>query len=246
MQELDCEESWAPKNWCVWTVVLEKTLESPLDCKEIQPVHSKADQLWVFFGRNDAKAETPILWPPHAKSWLIGKDSDAGSNWGQEEKGTTEDEMAGWHHRLDGHEFEWTPGDGDGQGGLVCCDSRGRKESDRTEQLNWTELKARWREWEMREVGSWEDSVLWSERWDPLAGGRRGLERRIKVYDNRRELRSTCKKMNRKAKGSCLAMQRALWKLAILNVSCTSLPWSTAQLLESDMGKAQKEGLVLG
>ena len=141
MWELDCEESWAPKNRCFWTMVLEKTLESPLDCKEIQPVHSKGDQSWVFIGRTDAKAETPILWPPHAKSWLIGKDSDAGRGWGQEEKGTTEDEMAGWHHRLDGHEFEWTLGVGDGQGGLACCDSWGRKESDTTEWLNWTELK---------------------------------------------------------------------------------------------------------
>ena len=105
MWELDCEESWAPKNWCFWTVVLEKTLESPMDCKEIQPVHSEADQSWDFFGRNDAKAETPVLWPPHVKSWLIGKDSDARRNRGQEKKGTTEDEMAGWHHWLDGHEF---------------------------------------------------------------------------------------------------------------------------------------------
>ena len=95
MWELDCEESWAPKNWCFWTVVLEKTLESPLDCKEIQPNHSKGDQHWVFFGRNEAKVETPVLWPPHAESWLIGKDSDAGRDWGQEEKWTTEDEMAG-------------------------------------------------------------------------------------------------------------------------------------------------------
>ena len=122
------------------TLVLEKTLESPLDCKEIQPVHSEGDQPWDSFGRNDAKAETPVLWPPHEKSWLIGKDSDAGRDWGQEEKGTTEDEMAGWHYWLDGCEFEWTPGDGDGQGGLVCCDSWGRKESDMTERLNWTEL----------------------------------------------------------------------------------------------------------
>ena len=113
-----------------------------LDCKEIQPVHSKGDQPWVFFGRTDAKAETLVLWPPHAKSWLIGKDSDAGRDWGQEEKGTTEDEMAGWYHRLDGHEFGWTLGDGDGQGGLACCTSWGRKESDTTEQLNWTELKS--------------------------------------------------------------------------------------------------------
>ena len=104
MWELDCEESWAPKNWCFWTVMLEKTLESPLDCKEIQPVHPKGDQSWVFIGRTEA--ETPILWPPHAKSWLIGKDPDAGRDWGQEEKGTTKDEMAGWHHRLSGHVFE--------------------------------------------------------------------------------------------------------------------------------------------
>ena len=137
-------ESWtikkAPKNRCFWTVVLEKTPESLLDCKEIQPVHSRGDQSWVFFGRTDAKAETPVLRLPHAKSWLIGKDSDAGRDWGQEEKGTTEDEMAGWHHWLDEHESEWTPGVGDGQGGLVSCDSWGRKELDTTEWLNWTEL----------------------------------------------------------------------------------------------------------
>ena len=142
MWELDCEESWALKNWCFWTVVLEKTLESPLDCKEIQLVHSKGDQSWVFFGRNDAKAETPVLWPPHAKNWLIGKDSDAGRDCGQEEKGTTEDEMAGWHHRLDGRESEWTPGVGDGQGGLACWDSWGRKELDTPERLNWTEWQS--------------------------------------------------------------------------------------------------------
>ena len=142
MWDLDWEESWAAKNWCFWTVVMEKTLESPLDCKEIQPVHPKGDQSWVFIGRNDAEAKTPVLWPPHSKSWLIGKDSDAGRDWGQE-KGTTEDEMAGWHHQLDGHEFGWTPGWselGDGQGGLVCCDSWGHKESDTTEQLNWNTL----------------------------------------------------------------------------------------------------------
>ena len=106
MWELDCEESSVLKNWCFWTMVLEKTLESPLDCKEIQPVHPKGDQPWVFIGKTDAKAETPILWPPHAKSWLIGNDPDSGRDWGQEEKGRTENEMAGWHHRLDGHEFE--------------------------------------------------------------------------------------------------------------------------------------------
>ena len=128
------------KDWCFWTVVLEKTLESPLDCKETQPVHSEGDQPWDFFGRNDAKAETPVLWPPHAKSWLIGKDSDAGRDWGQEEKGKTEDEMAGWNHRLDGRESEWTPGVGDGQGDLACCHSWGRKESDTTEWLNWNRI----------------------------------------------------------------------------------------------------------
>ena len=106
MWELDGEENWVPKDWCFWTVVLEKTLESPLDCKEIQPVHPKGDQSWVFFGKTDDEAETPILWPPHAKSWLIGKNPDAGRDWGQEEKGTTEDEVTGWHHRLDGHESE--------------------------------------------------------------------------------------------------------------------------------------------
>ena len=125
------------KELMLLTVVLEKTLASPLDCKEIQPVYSKGDQPWVFIGRTDSKAETPVLWPPHAKSWLIGKDSDAGRDWGQEEKGRTEDEMAGWHQWLDGHEFEWTPGAGDGQGGLACCNSWGCKESDSTELLNW-------------------------------------------------------------------------------------------------------------
>ena len=106
MWELDGEESWVVKNWCFGTVVLEKTLESPLDCKEIQPVHPKGGQSWVFTGQTDAKAETPVFRPPHEKSWLTGKDPDAGRDWGQEEEGTTEDEMAGWHHQLDGHEFE--------------------------------------------------------------------------------------------------------------------------------------------
>ena len=105
MWELDCEESLEPKNWCFWTMLLERTLESPLDCREIQPVHPKGDQSWMFIGRTDAEADTPILWPPHVKSWFIGKDPDAGTDWGREEKGTTEDEMAGWHHRLNGYEF---------------------------------------------------------------------------------------------------------------------------------------------
>ena len=138
MWELDYKESWALKNWCF---LLEKILESPLDCKEIQPVQPKGDQSWVFIGETDAEAETPILWPPHEKSWLIGKDPDARKDWGQEEKGMTEDEMVEWHHWLNGHGFEWTPGVGDGQEGLACHGSWGRKESDMTEGLNWTELK---------------------------------------------------------------------------------------------------------
>ena len=139
MWELDCEEGWASKNCCFWTVVLEKSLDSSLDCKEIQPVHSEWDQPWDFFGRTDAKAETSVLWPPHAKSWLSGKDSDAGREWGLEEKGTTEDEMNGWHHWLDARESEWTLEVGVGQGDLACWDSLGCKESDTTEWLNWTE-----------------------------------------------------------------------------------------------------------
>ena len=122
--------------WC-WRRLLRI-----LDCKEIQPVHPKGDQSWVFIGRTDVEAETPTLWPPDAKSWLIGKDPDAGKDWGQEEKGTTEDEMVGWHHRLNRHGFGWTPAVGDGQGGLVCCGSWGCRESDTTERLNWTELES--------------------------------------------------------------------------------------------------------
>ena len=139
MWDLDSKESWALKDWCFWTVELEKILESSLDCKEIQLVHPKGDQSWVFIGRTDVEAETPILWPPDTKSWLIGKDPDAGKDWGQEEKGMTEDEMVRWYHWLDGHGFGWTPGVGDGQGGLACCSLWGRKELDTTERLNWTE-----------------------------------------------------------------------------------------------------------
>ena len=141
MYRCDHKEGWVPQRINAFKLMLEKTLESPLDYKEIQPVHPKGDQSWVFIGRTDAEAETPILWPPHVKSWLIGKDPDAGRDWGQEEKGKTEDEMAGRHHWLDGHESEWTPGVCEGQGGLACCDSWGCKESDTTERLNWTELK---------------------------------------------------------------------------------------------------------
>ena len=137
MWELDCEESWVPKNWCFWTVVLEKTLESPLDCKEIQPIHPKGDQPWVFIGRTDAEPEIPILWPPDVKSWLIGKDPDAVKDLRWEEKGMTEDEMIVWHSWLNGYEPEQTPGVSGGHGGLACCSPWGHKESDMTEQLNW-------------------------------------------------------------------------------------------------------------
>ena len=139
MWELDYEESWAPKNWYFWTMVLEKTLESPLDCKVIQRVHPKGNQSWIFIGRTDAEAEAPIIWPLDVKNWLTGKDPDAGKNWRQEEKGSTEDEMVGWHHWLNGHEFGQVLGVGDEQGSLVCCSPWGRKDSDMTVQLNWAE-----------------------------------------------------------------------------------------------------------
>ena len=121
MWELDHKESWAPKNWCFWTVVLEKTLESTLDCKEIQPVHPKGNLSWIFIGRTDAEAQASILWPPDEKSGLTGKDPDAGKDWKQEEKGMTEDEMVGWHQWLNGHEFEQALWNGEGQGSLACC-----------------------------------------------------------------------------------------------------------------------------
>ena len=133
---LDHKEGWVLKNWCFWTVVLEKTLESPLDCKEIQLVHPKGNQPWIFIGRNDAKAETPILWPPDTKSRLIGKDPDVGKDLGQKGKGVTEDEMAAWYLWLNGCEFEQTLGDSEGQGSLVCYSPWGHKESDMTEGLN--------------------------------------------------------------------------------------------------------------
>ena len=159
MWELDYKESWAPKNWCFWTVVLEKTLESPLGCKEIQPVHPKGNQFWIFFGRTDAEAGPPILWPPDVKNWLFGKDSDAGKDWRWEEKGTTDDEMVGWHRWLSGHEFESAPGVGDGQGGLACCSPWGCKELDTTQRLNW---------WIKLPSGSW--SIGLALRWEFASG----------------------------------------------------------------------------
>ena len=139
--DLDHKESLAPKNWCFWTVVLEKTLECPLDCKELKPANHKGSQSWIFIGRTDASigVETPILGPPDAKNWLIRKDPDTGKVLRQEEKGRIEDEMVGWHHRLDKYEFEQTPGVGDAQGNLACCSLWGCKELDTTEWLNCTE-----------------------------------------------------------------------------------------------------------
>ena len=160
MWELDYKESWAPKSWCFWAVVLEKTLESPLDCKEIQPVHPKGDKSWMFIGRIDVEAATPILWPIHAKSWLIGKDSDAGRDWGQEEEGMTEDEMVGWGHWLNGHEFEQALGDGDGLGSLACCSLWGHNESDTTELLNNKNTI------ELFQFHSKTEECFWKELWD--------------------------------------------------------------------------------
>ena len=152
MWELNYKESWTLKNWCFWTVVLEKTLESPLDFKELKPVNPKGKQSWIFIGGTDDKAETPILWPRDTKNWLIWRDHDAGKDWRQEQTGTTEDEMVGGHYRLDGHEFEQAPWIGDGQGSMACCSPWGHRVGhdwmielnwtimDTTEQLNWTEL----------------------------------------------------------------------------------------------------------
>ena len=139
MWELDHKEGWAPKNWHFWTVVLEKTIESPLDSKEIKPVNPKGNQSWILIGRTDAEAKALILCPPNVKNWLFRKDSNAGKYWRWEEKGMTEDEMVGWNHWLDGHESEQALVVGDRQGGLVCCSPWGHKESVTTKQLNWTE-----------------------------------------------------------------------------------------------------------
>ena len=157
--------------------MLEKMLEGPLDCKEIQPVHPKGNQPWAFIGRTDAEAKIPILWLPDEKSWLIWKDPDAGKDEGQEEKGMTEDEMVGWHHRLDGHEFEWTLGVGNGQGGLACCSPWGCKVSDMTEQLNWTELKYCTKSYESKSLSSYRN-LMGKSKWR-----RQQLQRDVNIKD---------------------------------------------------------------
>ena len=187
MWELDHKESWTLKNWYFWTEVLEKTLVSPLESKEIQPVHPKGDQSWVFIGRTNAEAETPILWPPHAKSWLTGKNPDAGKDWRQEEKGTTENEMVGWHHWLSGHEFELAPEVGDGQGSLVCCSPGCHKELDTTEWLNWTELTENSsisqssKEWYSVPFQDKQASKFWNSMWA------------VAMEQDRKRLFSSCK-----------------------------------------------------
>ena len=164
-----------PKNWCFWTVVLEKTLENPLDCKEIKPVNPKGNQSWIFIGRADAEPEAPKLWPPDVKSWLIRKDPDAGKDWKQEEKGIKEDEMVGWHHWLNGHEFEQTLGDGEGQGSLACRSPWGYKELDMTEQLNdnsylliHNKLPQKWLKSNKKHSLTW---FLWVRNSEPLSWG---------------------------------------------------------------------------
>ena len=156
MCELD-HKGWDPKNWCFQTVVPGRTLESPLGCKEIKSVHPKGNQPWIFILRTDAKAEAPILWPPDEKSWFIGKDPDAGQDWRQEEKGMTEDEMVGWHHQINAHESEQTPGDGEGQGSLACCSPWAHKELDSTQQLNNSSTAVerwefRWKYWKTSNI----------------------------------------------------------------------------------------------
>ena len=178
MWELDYKESWALKNWCFWTVVLEKTLESRLDCKVIKPFDPTGNQSWILIGRTDAEADTPILWPhENAKNWLTGKDPHSGKEWRQDEKEMTEVEMVGWHHWLKGHEFEEAPGVGDGQGSLAYCTPWGHKESDTIEQLNWTELNIKsvsfflhfwrvltWFVWDI--IFNYISSIVWWWGWD--------------------------------------------------------------------------------
>ena len=156
MWELDHKEGWAPKNWCFWTVVLEKTLENPLDCKEIKPINPKGNQSWIFTRRTDTEAEAPILQPIDVKSQFTGKDTDVGKDWGQEEKGMAEDEVVGWYHRLNGHEFKLTPGVGDGHPSLACHSPWCWNELDTTEWLNWTDLKA------IQSIQHWNMTPNWS------------------------------------------------------------------------------------
>ena len=158
---MDHKEGWASKSLWFWTVVLKKILESPLDWKEIKSVNPKVNQSWIFTGRTDAEGEAPILWPPYVKNWLIGKDPDAGKDWSQMEKGTTEDKMVGWYHQPYKHEFGWTPGVGDGQGSLAYCNPWGHKELYTTEWLNWTELGLA--------PGTWASLVLAYGHWSPRA-----------------------------------------------------------------------------
>ena len=175
MWELDCEESWAPKNWCFWTVVLEKTLGKSLG-QQGDPASPERNQSWIFIRRTDAEAETPVLWSPDVKDWLIGKDPDAGKDWRLEEKGTKEDEMVGWHHQLDGHESEQALGVGEGQGSLACCSPWGRKKSDKTGWLNWTEFirnshlasgKESACQCRRLEFDPWVGKIPWSRKWKP-------------------------------------------------------------------------------
>ena len=162
MWELDYKESWALKHWCFWTMVFEKTLESPLDCKEIQPVYPKGNQSWIFIERTEAEAETPIFWPPDGKNWLIEKDPDAGKDWRQDEMGMTEDEMVWWHHQLNRHEFVQAPGVGDGQWSLACCHSRGCEESDMTEH---TQARVQF-------LYLWNNHVYFHSTGEKIVGGR--------------------------------------------------------------------------
>ena len=185
MWELDHKEGWALKNWCFWTVVLEKTLQSPMDCEEIKPVNPKGSQSWIFIGRTDAETVAWTLWPPDVKSRLTGKDPDAGKDWGQKEKGATEDEMVGWHHWLNGHEYEQALGDGEGQGSLVCFSPWGCKELDTTEQLNNSTSWEYYRVWKLYSstfflTGSWWGAPVWRgklssrlpmKRFGPLPAG---------------------------------------------------------------------------
>ena len=173
MWELNHKESGAPKNCCFWTVVLEKIRKSPLDCKEIQPIPPKGKHSWIFIGRTDAEAEAPILWPPDMKNWLLRKDPDVGKDWTQEKKGTTKDEMVGWHHGLDGHKFEQALRVSDGPRNLVCFSPWCHKELDATERLNWIRsLKIVFEMVQYLQIYNSGLDVRWEGRWEGCSGGR--------------------------------------------------------------------------